>query len=81
VTNHGDDLQRLLSFILTEGQGSEFKRWMTEAQFSNQYAPLYHAFVAALEGEDHPASDQSRDPATGIGNIRGIMHRFKPKGI
>ncbi|WP_186208660.1 AAA family ATPase [Burkholderia gladioli] len=76
-TSHNDDLQRLLAFIIAEGQGPDFKRWMSESQFSSQYAPLYHAFVAALEGEDHllQINPETRQPALKI--YTDIMHRFK----
>jgi tetratricopeptide (TPR) repeat protein len=76
-TNYSDDLQRILWFVLANGQGDNFKRWMADAQFQNQYAPLYHAFVAALEGEDHllRINPETRQPAQAI--YAGIVRRLK----
>jgi tetratricopeptide (TPR) repeat protein len=76
-TNYSDDLQRILWFVLANGQGDNFKRWMADAQFQNRYAPLYHAFVAALEGEDHllRINPETRQPAQAI--YAGIVRRLK----
>jgi hypothetical protein len=75
--DYSDDIQRILWFVLANGQGADFKRWMTDAQFQNRYAPLYHAFVAALEGEDHllQINPETRQPAQVI--YAGIARRAK----
>ena len=67
-TRYEDDLQRLLWFVITKGRGADFKRWMEDAQYQIRYAPLYHAVVAALEGEDHllQINPETRTPATKI---------------
>lgn len=48
-----DDLQRLLWFLITQGQGGPLRRWMDEERYPMRYAPLYHALIAAIDGEDH----------------------------
>lgn len=48
-----DDLQRILTHALLRGDGPAVQRWMEDANYPLQFAPLYHAFRAALEGEDH----------------------------
>ena len=67
-TDHFDDLQRLLWFVIAQGKGAEFKQWMESADYRTRYAPLYHAFVAALEGEDHLLliNPETRAPAIPI---------------
>ncbi len=79
-TSYVDDLQRLLWFLIAKGQGAGFKRWMDAAQYPTRYAPLYHAFVAALEGEDHllQINVETRQPASEIYN--GIARRLKLYG-
>ena len=79
-TCYADDLQRLLWLILAKGQGLFFKQWMDAAQFRDQFAPLYHAFVAALEGEDHllQINPETRQPALVI--YAGIARRIKLYG-
>ncbi|HEV6964020.1 tetratricopeptide repeat protein [Roseateles sp.] len=60
-----DDLQRLLWFVIAQGKGADFKQWMDSADYRTRFAPLYHAFVAALEGEDHllQINPETRAPA------------------
>jgi hypothetical protein len=50
---------------------------MIGIKFSDRYAPLYHAFVAALEGEDHllQINPETRQPALHI--YAGIVRRIK----
>jgi tetratricopeptide (TPR) repeat protein len=76
-TDHADDLERLLWHILNKGQGADFKQWMEAAGYPTQYAPLYHAFVAGLEGEDHllQINPETREPASKI--YAGIARRLK----
>jgi hypothetical protein len=76
-TDYSDDMERILWFVLANGRGDDFKHWMAAAQFQNQYAPLYHAFVAALEGEDHllQINPETRQPAQVI--YAGIIRRVK----
>ena len=52
-TDYIDDLQRLLWMLIAEDRGVDFKKWMEAQRFPLKFAPLYHAFVAGLEGEDH----------------------------
>ncbi len=75
--NYLDDLQRLLWYVIHHGQGAAFKANMEAAQFPLRYAPLYHAFVAALEGEDHllKINPETRQPAQHI--YQGLAHRLK----
>jgi tetratricopeptide (TPR) repeat protein len=47
------ELQRLLWYVVANGQGGACREWMDDRDYSRKYAPLYHAFVAADEGEDH----------------------------
>jgi tetratricopeptide (TPR) repeat protein len=72
-----EDLQRLLWYVIHHGQGAAFKANMEAAQFPLRYAPLYHAFVAALEGEDHllKINPETRQPAQQI--YQGLAHRLK----
>jgi hypothetical protein len=79
-TNHIDDLQRLLWFILAQGQGQTFRQWMDKAGIRDRYAPLYHAFVAALDGEDHLLliNPEVRQPAARI--HAGLARRLRLYG-
>jgi hypothetical protein len=52
-TVHVDDLQRILAYALTRGDGPAVRKWMEDSAFKLKYAPLYHAFCAAMDGEDH----------------------------
>jgi hypothetical protein len=79
-STHIEDLQRLLWFILAQGQGQAFRQWMDKAGIRDRYAPLYHAFVAALDGEDHLLSinPEVRQPAARI--HAGLARRLHPYG-
>ena len=78
--NYLDDLQRLLQFIIAQSQGNWLKEQMKTAQFDVQYAPLYVAFVAALEGEDVllQTNPETRQPAKRI--YDGLAHLLKIYG-
>lgn len=52
-STYQDDLQRLLTHALVKGDGPLVRGWMEDAHYPQKYAPLYHAFCAALDGEDH----------------------------
>ena len=52
-TAYVDDLQRILTYALVKGDGTLVRAWMEQANYPQQFAPLYHAFCAALVGEDH----------------------------
>jgi tetratricopeptide (TPR) repeat protein len=71
-----DDLQRLLSFAIAQGQGEALRGWMEEAQYAVRYAPLYHAVVAAVDGDDHllKINPETRQPAERI--YEGIARRL-----
>ena len=75
--DHLADLQRLLCFIVAKGKGDALRRWMDEAQYATRYAPLYHALVAAIDGEDHllQINPEVRQPAARI--HEGIARRLK----
>jgi tetratricopeptide (TPR) repeat protein/DNA-binding transcriptional ArsR family regulator len=72
-----DDLQRLLWFIIAQGEGETLRRWMDQAQYPLRYAPLYHAIVAAIDGEDHllRINPETRQAAARI--YEGIARRLK----
>ena len=71
-----DDLQRLLWFIVVRGEGSALRLWMERAQYPMRYAPLYHAVMAAIDGEDHlhKINPETRQPAARI--FQGIAERL-----
>ena len=48
-----DDLQRVLAYALTHEDGEAVRNWMVDEDYPVQYAPLYHAYCAILDGEDH----------------------------
>ena len=52
-SSYQDDLQRLLTHALVKGDGPLVRGWMKDAHYPQKFAPLYHAFCAALDGEDH----------------------------
>jgi hypothetical protein len=66
--------------LLAKGKGAGFEKWMELNNYPAQYAPLYHAFVAALEGEDHllQINPETREPASKI--YEGIARRLKLYG-
>jgi tetratricopeptide (TPR) repeat protein len=76
-TNYLDDLQRLLWYVIVNGQGVWFKEKMEAAQYPLQFAPLYVAFKAALEGEDVllQINPETRQPAQRI--YDGLAHQLK----
>ncbi len=79
-SNYLDDLQRLLWFILAHGEGESLRRWMEQEQYPLRYAPLYHAIIAAIEGEDYllQINPETRDAAARI--HEGIARRLKLYG-
>jgi len=78
--NYFDDLQRLLWFVISQGEVETFRRWMEEAKYPLQYAPFYHAIMAVLEGEDHllQINPETRQPANLI--YEGIARRIRLYG-
>ena len=52
-SDHVDDLQRVLAYATVRGDGDAVRNWMVDADYPVQYAPLYHAYCAILDGEDH----------------------------
>ena len=72
-----DDLQRLLWFVIVHGQGESLRRWMDDHRYSMHYAPLYHALIAAIDGEDHllQINPETRQMAARI--YEGIASRLK----
>ena len=52
-TQFEDDVLRILTHALVRGDGLAVRGWMEEANYPQQFAPLYHGFCAALDGEDH----------------------------
>lgn len=75
--NYLDELQSLLWFVIARGDGEEFRRRMEEARYPQRYAPLYHAFVAAINTEDHllKINPETRQMAVRI--HVGIAHRIR----
>jgi tetratricopeptide (TPR) repeat protein len=67
-TNHQDDLQRLLWYVIVQGQGDAFHKKMEDADYEVRFAPLFHAFSAALDGPDHllQINPETRQPAQRI---------------
>ena len=67
-----DDLQRLLWFIVVRDEGGALRQWMERAQYPMRYAPLYHAVVAAINGEDHlhRINPETRQPAARLSGNR-----------
>lgn len=67
-TNHLDDLQRLLWYVIVQGQGDVFHKRMEDADYELRLAPLFHAFSAALDGPDHllVINPETRRPAQQI---------------
>jgi len=45
-------VQRILRYAISQGYGPKFLEFMQEAGYPDRYAPLYWAFLAALEGKD-----------------------------
>jgi tetratricopeptide (TPR) repeat protein/DNA-binding transcriptional ArsR family regulator len=78
------DMQRLLWFAIISGAGDQLRQWMDAADYSLSQAPLYHAVLAALDGEDHllQINPEVRAPAQriyeGIGRRLAIYGRNKP---
>ncbi|MEF8713903.1 MAG: tetratricopeptide repeat protein [Accumulibacter sp.] len=48
-----DDLQRLLWFVIASGQGATLRGWLETARYPLLQAPLYHAVIAAIDGDEH----------------------------
>ncbi|MCK9200750.1 MAG: tetratricopeptide repeat protein [Gallionella sp.] len=48
-----DDLQRILAYATARGDDETVRKHMIAADYPMQYAPLYHAYCAILDGEDH----------------------------
>ncbi|MFA6309857.1 MAG: hypothetical protein WC681_00170 [Sterolibacterium sp.] len=76
-TNHLDDLQRLLWYVVVHGQGTALRQAMETRQYPMKFSPLYHAFVAAIEGEDHllKINPETRQAAMRI--YEGLARRLK----
>lgn len=79
-----DDLQRLIEYVIRQGEGASLKRWMEDRQYPMRQAPLYHALVAALEGEDHllKINPETREPSQriyeGIARLVGLYAPASP---
>jgi len=52
-TNYLDELQRILAYAASRGDGHAVLDWMAEAEYPLQFSPLYHAFKTAMTDEDH----------------------------
>ena len=76
-TNYLDDLQRLLWYAVAHGQGNALRQAMEARQYPMKFSPLYHAFVAAIEGEDHllKINPETRQAAMRI--YEGLARRLK----
>lgn len=49
---YGKPVQRILRYAIDKGYGPKFLEFMQAAAYQDRYAPLYWAFLAALEGKD-----------------------------
>ncbi|HLO96724.1 MAG TPA: tetratricopeptide repeat protein [Burkholderiaceae bacterium] len=84
-SDYFDDLQRLLWYVVDRGQGPALRAWMEAADFPLRQAPLYHAVVAAIEGEDHllKINPEVRKPAQliheGVAQLMKLYGRSKGK--
>ena len=76
-TNYLDDLQRLLWYVIAHDQGNALRQSMEARQFPMKFSPLYHAFVATIEGEDHllKINPETRQAAMRI--YEGLARRLK----
>ena len=76
-TNYLDDMQRLLWFVIAHKRGDRLREWMLAEDYPLRQAPLYHAVVAAIEGEDHLLliNPETRAPAGRI--FHGLARRLK----
>jgi len=76
-TNYLDDLQRLLWFVIAHKRGDRLREWMIAKDYPLRQAPLYHAVVAAIDGEDHllQINPETRAPASRI--FQGIARRLQ----
>lgn len=76
-TNHLEALQRLLWYVIVQGQGSAFHKKMEDADYEVRFAPLFHAFSAALDGPDHllQINPETRQPAQRI--YDGLARQLK----
>ena len=76
-TNYLDDLQRLLWFVIAHKRGDRLREWMIAKDYPLRQAPLYHAVVAAIDGEDYllQINPETRAPASRI--YQGIARRLQ----
>ncbi|MFN6171488.1 MAG: hypothetical protein ACK46J_15900 [Burkholderiales bacterium] len=76
-SNYVDDLQRLLWYVIVQKKGAEFLLAMETRQIQTKYAPLYHAFAAAMEGEDYllKINPETRQAAMRI--YEGLARRLR----
>lgn len=72
-----DDLQRLLWYVIAQEKGADFLVAMNAQQIQTKFAPLYHAFAAAIEGEDYllKINPETRQPALRI--YEGLARRLR----
>ena len=52
-SDYVDDLQRVLAFVTVREDGDAIRNLMIDEGYVEKYAPLYHAYCAILDGEDH----------------------------
>ncbi|TPQ26734.1 tetratricopeptide repeat protein, partial [Methylomonas koyamae] len=76
-TDYLDDLQRLLWYVVVHGQGDALRQAMEARQYPMKFSPLYHALVAAIDGEDHllKINPETRQAAMRI--YEGLARRLK----
>jgi tetratricopeptide (TPR) repeat protein len=74
---HLEDVQRLLWYVIVQGQGNAFRKKMENADYEVRFAPLFHAFSAALDGPDHllQINPETRQPAQRI--YDGLAQQLK----
>ena len=52
-SDYVDDLQRVMAFVTVREDGDAIRNFMIDEGYAEKYAPLYHAYCAILDGEDH----------------------------
>lgn len=83
-THYLDDLQRILAYAASRGEGAAVHDWMTEAEYPLQFAPLFHAYKAALTNEDYLLSinpevrREAEKIYRGLARLVALFKRDKP---
>ncbi|MBD9356166.1 tetratricopeptide repeat protein [Methylomonas albis] len=76
--HYGKPIQRVLSYTIAKGYGPKFLEFMQAAGYPDRYAPLYWAFLAALEGQDILLNVNPEVRRTAERIYRGLADPTKP---